>query len=54
MKKEVKSFKLTIQPAISPKERHLIEDVLKKMGYTVWAGGTLTDMSGCDIAFDKK
>lgn len=54
MEKEIKSFKLTIQPAILPEERHFIEDTLKKMGFHVWAGGTHTDLSECDIAFEKR
>lgn len=47
-------YKLEIKPALEPEERHKIEDVLKKMGYVVWAGGTHTDGSACDIAFNKE
>ena len=45
-------YTLTISPAISPDERHKVENVLTDMGYSVWAGGTHTDMSACDIAFE--
>ncbi len=45
-------FKLEIKPAIPPEERHKIQDVLEAMGYDVWAGGTNTDMSACDISFE--
>jgi len=54
VEEKIKSFKLTIRPAILPEQRHLIEDALKKMGFTTWAGGTHTDMSECDIAFEKR
>lgn len=45
---------LKIRPALLPVERHSIEDALKKIGYKVLGGGTDTDMSGCDISFQKK
>lgn len=45
---------LTIKPALEPKERHKIEDGLKKLKYKVLGGGTCTDMSECDISFQKK
>ena len=45
------NFKLKITPAILPKERHQIQDALKKLGYKVTGGGTHTDMSECDISF---
>ena len=46
-------YKLTIEPAIMPEERHKIEDALKKIGYKVNGGGTHTDMSKCDISFER-
>ena len=46
-------YMLTIKPAIGPKERHQIEDVLKNLGYHVIGGGTCVDMSECDISFEK-
>lgn len=46
-------YNLKIEPAIKPEERHKIEDVLKKLGYHVVGGGTHTDLSACDISFDK-
>ena len=46
-------YRLTIKPALEPKERHKIEDVLKKLGYQVHGGGTYTDMSECDVSFSK-
>ena len=51
---EKKSYILTIKPALKPEERHKIEDVLKKLGYSVWGGGQNIDGSECDISFDKK
>ncbi len=45
---------LTIKPALTPKERHKIQDKLKELGYKVSGGGTCADMSECDISFDKK
>lgn len=47
-------YRLTIEPALLPGERHKIEDVIKKLGYKVLGGGTNTDMSQCDISFQKK
>ena len=47
-------YKLEIKPAIMPDERHKIEKVLEGLGYNVWAGGTDTDMSCCDIAFEDE
>jgi len=49
-----KDHKLTITPAIVPALRHEIEKALEKLGYNVWAGGTCTDMSSCDISFRIK
>ena len=43
---------LTIKPAMSPRQRHKIEDFLKERGYDVTGGGTNTDMSACDISFE--
>ena len=43
---------LTIEPAIWVSDRHALEDALKKLGYRVLGGGTCTDRSSCDIAFD--
>ena len=46
-------FKFVITPAIPPEERHQIQDALKKLGYKITGGGTDTDMSECDISFEK-
>ena len=46
-------FKLKITPAISPRTRHKIEDVLLYSGYEVIGGGTHTDGSECDISFER-
>ena len=46
-------YLLKIEPAIEPKDRHKIEDVLILAGYNVHGGGTNTDMSACDITFSK-
>ena len=45
---------LTVTPAIPPKIRHKIEEVLEKEGYEVMGGGTMADASECDISFEKK
>jgi predicted naringenin-chalcone synthase len=45
-------YSMTISPAIAPKVRHKIEDTLKEMGYDVTDGGTMVDMSECDISFE--
>ncbi len=47
-------YVLTIKPALNPKDRHEIEDALKKLNYNVSGGGTCTDMSSCDISFEKE
>ncbi len=46
-------YKLIVTPAIVPADRHKLEEALKQLGYKVWAGGTHTDMSECDIAFER-
>ena len=56
MKDELKNevrYMMVIKPAILPKERHLIEDTLKRLRYKVHGGGTDADMSKCDISFSK-
>lgn len=50
---KMKKYRLKITPAIIPTERHKIEDVLKELGYYFVGGGTHTDMSSCDISFEK-
>ena len=45
-------YTLTITPAISPDNRHQIEDCLKRMGYKIRGGGTMTDLTSCDISFE--
>ena len=47
-------YSLTITPALEPKERHKIQDTLTELGYKVLGGGTMTDMSECDISFESK
>lgn len=44
--------KLEIKPAIDVGTRHKIERLLEESGFNVWAGGSHTDGSACDIAFD--
>jgi hypothetical protein len=46
--------KLEIKPAIAPRVRHKIEDLLGELGYNVYGGGTDTDLSSCDISFEDK
>lgn len=50
---KAKKYTLKIKPAIPLKERHRIEDLLKKSGYDVIGGGTNIDMSECDISFES-
>jgi len=47
-------YSLVIKPAIDPRERHQIEDALKKMDYHVIGGGSYTDGSECDVSFETK
>ena len=47
-------YTLVIEPAIPPAERHKIQDVLEKLGYEIYGGGTCMDMSSCDISFSKE
>ena len=49
-----KSYLLTIKPAVEPRERHKIQDALKKLGYDVSGGGTDEDRTGCSISFRGK
>ena len=46
-------YRLTIKPAIPPERRHVLEDELKKLGYHIIGGGTMTDRSECDISFES-
>jgi hypothetical protein len=46
-------FKLKIEPAISPKTRHKIQDVLQEAGYEIIGGGAATDGSFSDISFER-
>jgi len=53
VKKEKQRYSLVIRPAIRPVERHMVEDALKDLGYKISGGGTATNMSECDISFEK-
>lgn len=50
----MKKYKLIIKPSIPTQERHMIEDLLKKFGYTIRGGGGCIDMSESDISFEEK
>ena len=50
MEEDRTRYSLTIRPAILPEMRHKIEDAIKALGYRVTGGGTMTDMSECDIS----
>jgi len=52
-KKATKRYDLVITPALEPAARHKIETALASLGYTVRGGGTMMDMSECDITFEK-
>ena len=45
-------YKLTIKPAIYIEHRHKIMDLLKTLGYNVYASGQYTDATECDIDFE--
>jgi hypothetical protein len=47
-------FRMTIIPAIPPRSRHAIENLLEDLGYKVTGGGTHADMSECDISFGQQ
>jgi len=47
-------YKLVITPAIPPMDRHRLEDVIEELGYKTTGGGTWTDLSKCDITFEKQ
>ena len=49
----MKMYRMTIEPALIPAERHQIQDVLQSLGYHVSGGGTATDMTCCDVSFSK-
>ena len=51
MREKIK-YELRVKPALPVQDRHMLEDVLKNVGYNVWGGGTHTDGSSCDITFD--
>ena len=53
-KQATKRYDLVITPALEPAERHKIEKALKRLGYKVTCGGTMVDMSECDITFEKE
>ena len=56
IKENTIDYRLTIFPAIKPKERHKIQDAIERIGYRVTGGGHRIDMSYCDISFrgDKR
>ena len=47
-------YNLKIEPSISPKTRHKIQDVLMEAGYEIIGGGTATDGSFSDISFERE
>ena len=54
IRKMSEMYGMTIKPALKPEDRHRIQDKLKELGYRVIGGGTCTDMSECDISFEKR
>ena len=44
---------LKIEPAITPRARHKIQDALKESGYEIIGGGQMTDGSFSDISFER-
>ena len=46
-------YLLVIKPAIPLKDRHKILDLLKELGYNVYASGQRIDKSECDIQFEE-
>jgi len=53
VEQEKKKYFLVIKPAIPPRERHRIEDVLEELDYKVIGSGTAVNMSECDISFEE-
>jgi len=49
-----KRYDLVITPSLEPAARHEIEKALTRLGYEVSGGGTIRDMSECDITFEKE
>ena len=45
---------ITIKPAITPEDRHNIEDALKELGYNVTGGGQFIDGSQTDISINDE
>jgi hypothetical protein len=45
-------YKMSIRPALDVEARHILESMLKEIGYSVIGGGTCVDMSSCDISFE--
>lgn len=48
----MKHYTLEILPAVEPRVRHAIEDLLKKEGFEIIGGGQNSDMTGTDISFE--
>ena len=48
------THRMEIKPAITPKDRHKIQEKLKEMGYRVIGGGTYIDERSCDVTFEKE
>lgn len=46
-------YTLEIVPAIEPRIRHRIEDILEEEGFDIIGGGTMVDGSSSDISFEK-
>jgi len=50
----MKEYNLEITPALEPLERHKLEKCLTELGFGVSGGGTMVDMSSCDISFSRE
>ena len=48
-------YRLEIEPAIPAEHRHLIEDALKRCGYSIVGGGTtiMVGRSSSDVSFER-
>ena len=47
-------YKLEIKPAINPKTRHKIEDLLEEARFLIHGGGQYINGDSCDITFSRE
>ena len=47
-------YKIEIKPAIAPRLRHRLENLMKEAGFEIHGGGTCTDLSSCDFTCSRE